>query len=254
MDTVENVKNRVNIHATTSYKNAEKWFSKIHMKDSKECNGLYLIEMYKQEIVYDKPLYVGTSILDLSKLCMMQFHYDVIHKNFENNYSLLYSDTDSFVYEFRTDDLYEWIKNNKIHFDLSDSKRPELKDDTNKKVLGKFKDEVHSLIITEFLALNPKVYSFKYYDNLENLEGSNIKNKKTLKGVSKVTVKNEITHNDYVNVLNTDNKEIRTVCSIRSFNHQLFTYVQDKVALTSWYDKLNMIDNNTCVPYGYINK
>ena len=57
-----------------------------------------------------------------------------------------------------------------------------------------------------------------------------------------------------ISVLNTDNKEIRSVCSIRSFNHQLFTYVQDKVALTSWYDKLNMIDNNTCVPYGYINK
>jgi hypothetical protein len=67
-------------------------------------------------------------------------------------------------------------------------------------------------------------------------------------------VKNEITHNDYVNVLNTDTKEIRSVCSIRSFNHQLVTYVQDKVALTSWYDKMIMIDNNTCVPYGYINK
>ena len=159
--TMENVKKRVNIHATTSYNNAEKWFSKINMKDSKEFNGLYLIEMYKEEIVYDKPLYVGTSILDLSKLCMMQFHYDVIHKNFENNYNLLYSDTDSFIYEFRTDDLYEWIKNNKIHFDLSESKRPELKYDTNKKVLGKFKDDFSSLIITEFLALSPEVYSVK---------------------------------------------------------------------------------------------
>ena len=78
--TMENVKNRVNIHATTSYKNAEKWFSKINMKDSKEFNGLYLIEMYKKEIIYDKPLYVGTSILDLSKLCMLDFHYNVINK------------------------------------------------------------------------------------------------------------------------------------------------------------------------------
>ena len=122
--TMENVKNRVNIHATTSYKNAEKWLSKSNMKDSKEFNGLYLIEMYKKEILYDKPLYVGTSILDLSKLCMLDFHYNVIHKAFENNYNLIYSDTDSLVYDIRTPDLYEWIKNNKSHFDLSDSKRP----------------------------------------------------------------------------------------------------------------------------------
>ena len=185
--TMENVKNGVTIHATTSYKNAEKWFSKVNMKDSKEFNGLYLIEMYKKEILYDKPLYVGTSILDLSKLCMLDFHYNVIHKEFENNYNLIYSDTDSLVYNIKTPDLYEWIKNNKTYFDSSDSKRPELKDDTNKQVIGKFKDECESLVITEFLALNPKVYSFKYS---ENLECSKIKNKKTLKGVSKITVKN----------------------------------------------------------------
>ena len=179
---------------------------------------------------------------------MLDFHYNVINNEFEKKYNLIYSDTDSLVYNIKSPDLYDWIKNNKQHFDLSDSLRTDLKDDANKKVLGKFKDECNSLVITEFLALNPKVYSFKYYDNLEGLA---VKNKKTLKGVSKVTVKNEITHDNYVNVLNTNKKEIRSVCSIRSFNHQLFTYVQDKVALTSWYDKMCMIDNNTCVPYGY---
>ena len=107
---------------------------------------------------------------------------------------------------------------------------------------------MNSLIMTEFLALNPKVYSIKYYDTLENTE---IKNKKTLKGVSKTTVKNEICHDDYLNVLRTDQNEKRNVCSIRSFNHELFTFVQEKVALTSYYDKMNMIDYNTCVPFGY---
>jgi hypothetical protein len=75
----------------------------------------------------DKPIYIGTSILDLSKLCMMQFHYDVIAKEFNNNYNLLYSDTDSLIYNIKTPDIYDWIKNNKSYFDLSDSKRPELK-------------------------------------------------------------------------------------------------------------------------------
>ena len=45
---------------------------------------------------------------------------------------------------------------------MSDSKRPELKDNTNKKVLGKMKDEMNSLLMTKFLALNPKVYSINY--------------------------------------------------------------------------------------------
>jgi hypothetical protein len=56
---------------------------------------LHLIEMYRKEVVYDKPIYIGTSILDLSKVCMMDFHYNVIHKNFKGRYNLVYSDTDS---------------------------------------------------------------------------------------------------------------------------------------------------------------
>ncbi|MFM7989120.1 MAG: hypothetical protein ACKPKO_58385, partial [Candidatus Fonsibacter sp.] len=128
----------------------------LNFKNSRECNGFHMIEMYKREIVYDKPIYVGTSILDLSKLTMMKFHYNTIHKNFEGRYNLIYSDTDSLVYSIQHNDIYEWIKQNKEHFDLSDSIRPELKDNTNKKVLGKMKDEMNSLLMTEFIALNPK--------------------------------------------------------------------------------------------------
>jgi len=184
--TMENLKNRVNIHATTSENNAVKWFSKVNMKNAKFFSGLYLIEMFKEEIVYDKPLYVGASILDLSKVCMMEFHYGVVEKEFQNKYDLIYSDTDSMVYNFKHPDIYDWIKNNNQHFDLSESLRPDMKDNKNKKAFGKMKDENNSLLITEFLALNPKVYSFKYQHELENTE---VKNKKVLKGVSKVVVK-----------------------------------------------------------------
>jgi hypothetical protein len=64
------------------------------------------------------------------------------------------------MYLIQHEDIYEWIKNNKQYFDLSDSIRPEIKDNTNKKVIGKFKDEANGLIIKDVLALNPKVYSF----------------------------------------------------------------------------------------------
>ena len=91
---------------------------------------------------------------------MMGFHYSVTHKNFEGRYNLIYSDTDSFMYSIQHEDTYAWIKDNKQYFDLSDSIRAEIKDNTNKKVIGKFKDEACGLTITDVLALNPKVYSF----------------------------------------------------------------------------------------------
>jgi hypothetical protein len=207
--------------------------------------------MYKQEIVYDKPLFIGTTILDLSKLHMMKFHYNVIDKEFNNKYDLIYSDTDSLIYNIKTDDIYEWIKKNKDHFDLGGSQRKDLKDDKNNKELGVMKDEAHSLIITEGLFLNPKCYSYKYQDKIND---KIYKNKKTCKGVSKATVKYDIDHNDYVNVLydlNEDKVLKKDVVSIRSFNHELFSYFQNKVALTPYYDKLRMVDNINNVPYGY---
>ena len=123
-----------------------------------------------EEMKMDKPIYVGTSILDLSKVCMMNFHYNVMNEHFKENYSLLYIDTDNLVYEIRNNDVYEWMKNNKTHFDLTDINNPKmkwLKDTTNKKKIGCMKDENNGLIVKEFLALNPKVYSFihdKYDD------------------------------------------------------------------------------------------
>ena len=75
--------------------------------------------------------------------------------------------------------------------------------------------------------------------------------KKVCKGVSKATIKYDMDHKDYINVLN-DNKPIqKEVVSLRSFNHELFTYFQKKVALTPYYDKKVMLDKINCVPFGY---
>ena len=178
----------------------------------------------------------------------MKFHYDVIEEQFAGRAELIYSDTDSLVYNIKHPDIYEWVKNNKQHFDLASSLRPDLFDVTNDKALGIFKDENSWLIIMEWLANNPKVYSYIYQ---MSLKGNETKNKKVLKGVSKTVVKNEIEHKDYVHVLETNEPISKTVTSIRSFNHQLFTYVQNKTALTSFYDKMHMVDNNTCVPFGF---
>mgnify|MGYP003342229251 CR=1 FL=1 len=209
-------------------KNAVKWFSKINFKTSKSIDNLHLIEMIKQKIVYDKPIYVGTSILDLSKLTMMDFHYNVIHKEFEGKYNLLYSDTDSCVYNIEHPDIYKWVSDNREHFDLSDSLNKDLKDNANKKVLGKMKDELQSVPMKEFIALNPKLYSF-------------------------MSVKKEIKHENYKNVLETGKSITKEVTGIRSLSHELYTVKQVKTALNTFYDKMYMTDNNTCLPYGYKN-
>ena len=72
-----------------------------------------------------------------------------------------------------------------------------------------------------------------------------------MKGISKAVVKKDINNDNYLEVLKTNKPIKKEVVGIRSFNHQLFTVQQNKVALTSWYDKMCMIDGNNNVPFGY---
>jgi hypothetical protein len=105
--------------------------------------------------------------------------------------------------------------------------------------------------MTEFISLNPKVYSINH-QILDDANKVKIKNKKTLKGVSKVVVKKEITHEHYVKVLETNVQEKRQVTTFRSYDHQVYTVKQPKIALTSFYDKMVMKDSINCVPFGYL--
>ena len=167
----------------------------------------------------------------------MEFHYGVIQKDFKENRNLIYSDTDSLVYSIKHPDIYEWIKENREHFDLSDSVRPEMKDTTNKKVLGTFKDEMNPSITKRFIAWNPKVdWTIHQNYDVNNVYHENY-DKEKLKGVSKVVVKKDITHNDYVKVLESNEPNKKKVVRITSKNHQLYTITQEKTALTNFYDK-----------------
>ena len=154
--TCNDIKNRIELKLTTDHDRAIIWFNKLHFENNRCIDGLHMIEMFKQEVLYDRPSYIGTSIMDMSKLHMRRFHYEIIHKNFEGKRNLIYTDTDSLVSDIRHHDIYKWISQHREHFDLSDSKRPELHNDTNKKVVGKFKNETNSFVIKEFLALSPK--------------------------------------------------------------------------------------------------
>ena len=91
---------------------------------------------------------------------MYDFHYNFIKKNF--GAKLLFSDTDSFTYEIKSENVYEEFFKWKDLFDFSNcSKDSNFFDDTSKKVIGKMKDELDGVIVIEFVGLNSKTYSMK---------------------------------------------------------------------------------------------
>ena len=133
--TMENVRNGMELNLTTQQRGGNKKlsiFSRLNLKNIIVCVGVHMIEMSKHDIVYDKPIYVRTPSLDLRNFTMMKFHYDIIQKSFENTYNLLHPATDSLAYSIQHNDIYGWIRQNREHFDLSDSIRPNMKDGINK--------------------------------------------------------------------------------------------------------------------------
>ena len=100
----------------------------------------------------DKRIYVGFSILDLSKLLMYEFHYKYIKSKFDAK--LLFADTDSLVYEIKIEDVYEDFYQYKNLSDFSDYQLDsKFFDIVNKKVIGKMKDEFKGKVISEFSGL-----------------------------------------------------------------------------------------------------
>ena len=250
--TNENIENRIDLKITANLDYALKYSSKINCKDIDYYDGLYTIEMKKTSITYDKPMYIGSCILDISKVTMYDFHYNVMENEFKNNYDLVYSDTDSLIYHVRHEDAYKWMNENKNHFDLSDAII--YNDKTNAKVLGKMKEENNLLPWHELICLAPKAYCGLHDEIVDKIKV--VSTKKKIKGVNKIVVKKDIQFDDFKRVLNSTKidpiKDVKELINIKSFNHEIFTVKSKKLALNCYYDKMFMIDNINCVPFGYM--
>ena len=106
----------------------------------------------------NKPIYVGFTVLELSKCMMYDFHYNFIKKSF--NAELLFTDTDSLTYKIKSENVYENFFKWKDLCDFSTySKDSKFFDNANKKAIGKMKDEYGGVIIDEFVQLKSKMYS-----------------------------------------------------------------------------------------------
>ena len=142
--TMENLRNRVDIQLCSQWWKAKKLFSKTNYdKRTIFSDHLIAVHMHKTRLKLDKPIYLGMSILDLSKTLMYEFHYNYIKKKFGKNAELLYTDTDSLKYLIKTKDFYKDISDDIVEwFDTSNyPKEHPIFYAKNKKVIGKMKDE-----------------------------------------------------------------------------------------------------------------
>ncbi|XP_044764456.1 uncharacterized protein LOC123321018 [Coccinella septempunctata] len=207
--------------------------------------NLLAIEMKKVNLIFNKPVYIGSAVLDISKTCLYDFHYNYSLTKF-NDSSLLYVDTDSLIYEIRDQDPYQLIKLDCLtHFDTSDYPDSNIYDipRVNKKVPGLMKDENNGAIMSEFVGLRSKMYSFKIDSN------NNITKK--AKGIKKGVVKKVISFDDYLNCLFDGQSKIITQRNIISENHRVYSMEQEKVALCRTDTKRFITENHHSLPWGH---
>nr|XP_022910638.1 uncharacterized protein LOC111421694 [Onthophagus taurus] len=236
--TMENVDKRVDVRLVTSWEDvhghragrpklgARSLIAKLNFKNIKIFTETFsAIQMERLHIVYDKPLYVGFTVLELSKLLMYNFFYGFLKPKYGEGIRLCYMDTDSFTVLINSNDVYTDVKLNLNKFDTSNYS-PDNQFDVplqNKAVLGLMKDENCGEIMEEFVGLRSKVYANRVADGRVT---------KKSKGVKKAVVKRKITFKNYIDCLNSKAVLFRKQLSFRSFHQIIFTILQNKLVLS----------------------
>ena len=188
--TMENIRRHRDIKLVNNKEDYLKQVMKPNFKSG--CllgTDLMSCEMGKVRVKMNKLVYLGQAILDLNETIMYEFHYDYLKKKYkETDLKLLYMDTDSLVYDIKTEDFCRDIAEDvETRFDTSgyESNRP-LLIGKNKKVIGLMKDELGGKIMKEFISLRPKMYSYRVGKDVP----------KKCKGIKKCVVKKTISFED----------------------------------------------------------
>jgi hypothetical protein len=228
---------------------AKLWFKKPNLSEWHIIDeDKALMRLKKISVKLDKPIYIGFTVLELSKLHMYKLHYNCFKEYYGENIQLLYTDTDSLIYEIKTNDMYkDFLKILNPIFDFSNyPKDNPLYNEKNKKRLGYLTDEVESNIIHEFVGLKSKLYSINYGDD---------KNKITGKGIQKAILKQKFTHKHYKNVLFKNKIYYVNNKNIQSILHNIYSVKNRKLSHTCFDDKSFILsDGISNVPFGYRGK
>ena len=260
--TMENIRKHRDIKLVTTDKKRSKLVSEpnYHAIDL-ISEDLSIIEMKKTKVKMNKPIYLGLSILEISKILMYEFWYDYMKPKYNDNVRLCCIDTDSFVMHIKTNDFYKDIASDvENRFDTSNyeantsettagpsalARRP-LPTGKNKKVIGLMKDELGGKIITEFVTLRPKTYSFLTDNGKED---------KKAKGTKKCIIKKMIKFNDYKKCLLNGKTILKSQQRFISNKHDVYTEDVNKIVLSNDDDKRIVLSNKiTSYPYGYVLK
>ena len=229
--TMENVRKRVNVKLIDNEKKCLKIVSRPSFVSQKILDkNLVALHKIKPVLLLNKPIYVGFSILELSEMIMYDWHYNYFVKKFDC--SLLFTDTNSLVYEIRSNDsVYDEVFRNKELFGFSGYDRESVYYDcTNKKVIGKMKDEMSGKIIAEFVGLRSKMYSIVTVDDeeLTRAKGVNLK----------------LVHSEFKDVL-FDKKVVRHCMKrILAKRNKIGTYNICKISLSCFDDKRFVLDDS----------
>lgn len=252
---MENIRSRPDIKIVNKWGGRKGARMLISSPNFKRCRifdeNLAAIELQKSSILMNKPIAVGMSILDISKITMYSFLYDYLKPKYGDNVHLTYTDTDSFILFVETLDFYQDMRDNIEKFDTSDYPWPndyniERK---NKKVPGLFKDELNGKVMVEFIGLRAKCYAVRTVDDKPYDESCAVRSDdepydgsiRKAKGVKKNVLKRKIKFTDYVECVEKQTEVVREQNTIRSLNHRVYSIRQKKVALSASDDKRYLI-------------
>ena len=242
-NTMENLRNHRKVELVCKEERLRKVLAKPSVTSFKIFSENFAaVDMIKTNLVLNRPIYLGMCVLDLSKTVMYDFHYNYIKARYGAKAKLLLTDTDSLCYQIETQDIYLDMQNDIHLFDTSNYPQDHfLFSNINKKVLGKFKDELAGTPARESIGLKPKMYSLDLGTS----------QKKVAKGVNKAVIKKVLDHSHYKRVLFEQKAMLHEMYRIQSHKHQVSTLKINKLSLSPYDDKRYFLNETDSYAYGH---
>ena len=252
--TIENKRKQVDVklvtqwtdstNVTNKHLGAEKLLAKPNLNSvTIFSENFAAIQLNRDKIILDRPIYIGFTVLEYSKQHLYQFHYDFIKNKYKENAQLCYTDTDSLLYLINTEDFYQDMNENIMKYDTSNFSpdNPYQIRQLNAKIPGLFKDEMGGDVITEFTGLRAKLYCIK-----------SVKTQiKKVKGISKSVTKH-LELSDYNETLKNNTNIRRKMNLIRSIKHVLYSQQVNKLVLNRSDDKVCILEDQIhTLPWGH---
>ena len=268
--TMENVRDRVNVqfcfdkHKFRKHTQSPLFANSVTILQE---DGLALVKTHRKTVMLDKPIYIGAAVLDLSKLLMFDFHYNVMRERYPQS-RMVKTDTDSLLYWIPTADLYGDLQSSaslQRHVEFSNYPREHfLYDATRKKQVGLFQDECvdgELAVISEYVGLRAKSYVNRIY----LVDRGDFTVKKKCKGVNRRHLQQRVGFDDYLGcqrdlgrrvVLGDAEAEVERhrgqIYSFRAHKLQTYSVLQSKVALSGLDDKRVLLrDGATTLALGH---